>query len=402
MGRPSRGSRRNQRGCDRARSETVATIVDVVPPERAVAAGDHPAVHVGVRPVRDRPVQVRGERVGRPRAVRGCKQDARAQVVERVRLEQSPNREPASVRREGRIGRPAVGRQDLAGFHGSIGVLGDAARTGGALRVHVHGPDRRPRSQVGLVAAVGGEGDRPPVRVPDDVADAPVAGRDLARDGAGPGVDHEQVRPAVEVPGLIPAPVGPGDAAGARARRVGGAPGGRAVPRAGPGRRPGTVAGRPHEVVDRIDGPHEEPWRVDLGDERDPLPVRRPGDLADRAEPTAAAESGDAAVDGHRGEGRRSVVVERVGADEGERRAVRREPWLAVADHALAERPRSADATTVQRDRDQVAHVFEAAGRAADDDREAAVGAQVELIEHHLAMDVGRSERAFGDHARSG
>ena len=163
---------------------------------------DHPAVQVGVGPVADRPVEVR----------------ARAAAAVR-------SRRPARRRRpgSGRRAAPArAGRRPRASVRPATTPDGSpsrrargprAARPSAPRDVDVDRPDRRPRLEVGLRAAVGGERDRPAVGMPRDVRDAPVAARDLARP-APASIDDEQVRPAVAVALLVPAPVGAGDPAG--------------------------------------------------------------------------------------------------------------------------------------------------------------------------------------------
>ena len=113
-----------------------------------------------------------------------------------------------------------------------------------------------------------------------------------------------------------------------------------------------SLLGRP----DPGDRPDEPARRVDLRGEGDAGPVRRPGDLADAA--VAAAPDGPhpAAVDGDQPQGRRRVVVGRVGPDEGDGPPVGRDPRARVADDAAGQDPRPGDpgSATVERHGQQV------------------------------------------------
>ena len=86
----------------------------------------------------------------------------------------------------------------------------------GCLAVDVDGPDRRPRTQVRLRAAIGGECDGPAIGAPRQLVNAPVAGRDAPRPRPAAGFDDEQVRPAIQVSAGVEPPIGPGDAARGR------------------------------------------------------------------------------------------------------------------------------------------------------------------------------------------
>ncbi len=278
-----------------------------VDPRRAVPAPDHPARQVAVDPAGDGPVEVRGEVDGLAgaAAVGGRDDDGRADVVERLRLQHADRRDPAAVRRDRRLGRIAGGREDLA-------------RLGGprlAGRVHVHRPDRGARREVRVRAAIAGEDHGPAVGVPRDVADAPVAAGDLPRHGAPLQVDDPQVRPAVDVALLVPAPVDAVDPAGAGAVLVGGP-----------------------DPGDRSDEPA---WRVHLRGEGDPRPVRRPGDLADAAvaaapdvrtrPPSMPISCRVAGASSSAGSVRTNATVRPVGRD----------PRARVADDAAGQDPRS-------------------------------------------------------------
>ncbi len=254
-----------------------------------MAATHHPAVEVGVGPVADHAIELGVQLVGRPLAVAWADDDARAEVVERLRLEEADGRQPPAVRRPGRVIRPAARGHDLA----RLAPFAAAA-------IHVDGPDRRAGDEIRLRAAIGREGDGLAVRVPGDVEYAPVASRHLARLRAGP-IDDEQVRPPIAVALAVPAPVGPGDPAGAR---LGGL--GRGTPL-----RAAAGADRGHRA-------DQEPGRVDFRGVREAAAVGRPRQLGDGAvlggprEPDAGIRSRDV-EQGDRG-GR--IVVGGVGADE--------------------------------------------------------------------------------------
>ena len=169
--RRSAGSIEKTYGCERPRSEIVATIRRLVEPERAVPAVHEPAGEVGVDPVADRPVEVRGEMLRRPRAVGRSEDDAGL-----MSSSGSGSRMPiAAIQRPS--GRPAGWFAQPPGARTSRGSACVAV-------VDVDRPDRRSRVEVGLGAAIAREGDRPAVGVPRDVRDAPVAARDLARSAA--------------------------------------------------------------------------------------------------------------------------------------------------------------------------------------------------------------------------
>ena len=184
------------RGDDRAQVE----------PVRPRPTADHPAVEIGVRPVADRPVEPRCERPRRARSVRRADQDSRAGIVQWIGFEHTDGREPAPVGRE----------------RGPAGEPGHAEhRTRRLVVVHVDGPDGRPWVRVGGCAQVRRERDRPAIGRPAEVDRAPVAARDLARPGTRMSLDDEQVRPAVEMAGPVPAPIRARDPSGQR-RAVGG------------------------------------------------------------------------------------------------------------------------------------------------------------------------------------
>ena len=128
-----------------------------------------------------------------------------------------------AVGRTGRVVRPAARGQDLLRL--------------GRRGVHVHGPDRGPWHEIRFGASVRAEGDGPTIRMPGDIADAPVAAGRLARLRPWAGLDDEQVRPAIAMALLVPTPVGPRD-----------------VPRAG-----GVLRGRadpPHRTDEKPGGIH--------------------------------------------------------------------------------------------------------------------------------------------------
>ena len=84
-----------------------------------------------------------------------------------------------------------------------------------------------------------------------------------------------------------------------------------------------------------------------------------------------------------------------IGPDEGERVAVRAEPRPRVADRPAGQLARRRDgAPRSQIDREQVADIAVALDRPPDDDREPAVGGQVELLDHDDAADVLGGHRA--------
>ena len=176
----------------------------VVEPERAVAG------HRTNQPLRSVSTQLPIGRsrsgassYGCPRAVGRADDDAR-DSCRRAALARACRRRRSSVRRATRR-------------RGSPSRRSRAPRVGSRLAlIDVDRPDRRPPVEVGLRPAIAGEGDRPVVGMPRDVGDAPVAARDLARSAARE-VHDEEVRPAVEMALLVPAPVGAGDVADDRA-----------------------------------------------------------------------------------------------------------------------------------------------------------------------------------------
>ncbi len=195
-------------------------------------------------------------------------------------------------------------------------------------------------------------------------------------------VDDEQVRPAIEVALLVVPPVGPGDAP-----------------------RDGTVVlGRLAATGDRRRLADDEPGRVDLGREGEPVAVRRPGDLADRPmSPDLRRPDPAGPAEVEQVDGRDRVVVGGVGADEGDRVAVGAEPRLGVADRALGELARPGGRALGRKvDREQVADVPVALDRPPDDDRGRAVGRQVELLDHDDAAEVLWGHRSTGRHQRQG
>ncbi len=281
--------------------------------------------------------------------------------------------EPPPVRGVGRPARVAGRRQDLA----RVGVRG----------IHVDGPDGRARADVGLGSAVARERDRPAVRAPGDVRYAPVARGDLPRPRAGRGVNDEQVRPVVEVPELVESPVRPRDSPGRRGRLVR-LDGGRATTRA---------------CGERATLPDDEPRRIDRRCEREPRPVRRPGDGVDAPVLARPDLANPAAAGRYQVDRGRAVLVVRPRADPRYESAVRGDRRLAIHDDPGGERPRpTGRAAGRERDGPQVGDVAVTADRAATDDREAAVGGQVELFEDHLAADVFGLEGAARRHRRQG
>ena len=274
-----------------------------VDPDGAVPPGDHPARQVAVDPVADRPVEVRGEvdRRAGAAAVGRSDQHGRADVVARLGLQDADRRDPAAVRGDRGLGGRAARGEDLARLGGPASP---GASTSTAQIV-----DLGARSGCGPRSLV--KTTRPPVGMPGDVAHAPVAARDLPRRGAACEVHDEQVRPAVQVALLVPAPVDAVDPARARA----------------------VLVGRP----DAGDRPDEPARRVDLGGERDAGPVRRPGDLAHPAVAAAPDGAHPAAVDADQPQGRGRVVVGGVGPDEGDGPPVRRDPRARVADDAAGQ-----------------------------------------------------------------
>ncbi len=347
----------------------------VVQPIRTVPAADHPAVEVGIDPVADRPVQLGVQRVGRGGTVGRAEQDVGAHVVERLALEDPDRGDPATIGRPGGVIRPAVRGKDLARF-------GDRARAAALVppRVDVDGPDRLVQAQVGIGSASGGERDRPAVGVPCDVLHAPVASGDLA--GSRPRAIHdEQVRPPIQVSFAIPAPVGTRDAASEGRGWVGG-------PLA---RLP---ADRGHLAL-------EEARRVDLGGERQASPVRRPRQLPDGAMATRLHRPDPVGLsDVQQLQRGRSVVVGGIGADEGQRVAVGAEAWLRVADDPARELARPRERAALKVDGEQVAEVAVALDRAADDDRELAVGREIQLLDDDDTSEVLGGHRSAARHGR--
>ena len=340
----------------------------VIEPGRPVVAGHEPAGEIRVDPVADGPVEVRRDEPGWSRAIGRAEEDARADVVDRVRVEEALGGDPAAVRRPCRLRAPS--RPERAPRAARYPASSTSTR-----------PDRRPRVEIGFRAAVAGEGDRPAVGVPGDLRDTPVAARHLPWPAVGH-VEDEQMRPSVAMPLLVPAPVRPGDVPGHGRLGI------RSLRRTSARDGPGPAA--------------DEPGRVDLGGEGQSHTVRRPCDLADRA---MAPDSGHMhpvrssdVEDADRGD---RVVVGRVASDEGERVAVGAETRFGIADRAAGQLTRGRDVAAGREvDREQVAEVAVAPDRAPDDHRGPAIDGQVELLDHDHAPDVLGCHRASTGHAR--
>ncbi len=148
----------------------------------------------------------------------------------------------------------------------------------------------------------------------------------------------------------------------------------------------------------------DEPRRVDLGGERQPSAVRRPGDLAD---PTVLARSCHSDRSRTRqvedGDAGRRIVVGWIGPDERQRPPIRREARLGIARQPVGQLARPRDlAPGAQVDREQVPDVADPLDRAANHDRRPTVERQVEFLDDDHASEVGWSHRAARRHARQG
>ena len=104
------------------------------------------------------PIELGRERDRRPGAVGRRDHDSRAEVVERIRFHDPDRGQPASIGRDRGVAGRAAQAQDLDRL-----AAADADP-----------PDRRSRSQVGGRAPVGGEDERPSVRVPAGPGDTPI------------------------------------------------------------------------------------------------------------------------------------------------------------------------------------------------------------------------------------
>ena len=189
----------------------------------------------------------------RPGPVGRSDEEARADVVERLGLVDADRHDPCGrPARSGVVG-PAGRGQDLA----RLGI-GRRPRPRPRSWFGAGGPRSGPRAEVNATVRPSG------LQAMSDTPQSPeVTWRGVA---PGVGVHDEQVRPAVQVADAVPAPVRAGDPSGQRAI----------------GRRGPAAPCRPQR---RGTSPDEEPRRVHLGREREPAPVGRPGDLADRPEP---------------------------------------------------------------------------------------------------------------------
>jgi hypothetical protein len=192
-------------------------------------------------------------------------------------------------------------------------------------------------------------------------------------------IDDEQVRPPIAMALAVPAPVGPGDPSGARLGGFGG--GGLRVPAAG---------------ADRGYRADDEPGRIDFRGEREPSAIGRPGQLGDGPmlagprEPDARIGSRE--VD--QGDRRQYVVIRGVGADERQAVTIGAEAGPGVAHDPERHLARPQGRAIAQSDREEMPVILVALDRAADDDRESAVGREVELLDDDDAADVLRDHRA--------
>ena len=175
-------------------------------PERSAAARRHPARQVRVGPLADGSVQVRREHPRLRRPIDGGGDEARAEVVEGLGLVQADRRRSRrpSGDHAGWLAQPPAARTS----RGSVASV--PSRSTSTAQIVVRGR----RSASGPRAR--GEGDRPAIGAPCDVGHAPIARGDLARGGTRRRVDHEEVRPAIEVADAVPAPIRAGDAPGQR------------------------------------------------------------------------------------------------------------------------------------------------------------------------------------------
>ena len=205
----------------------------------------------------------------------------------------------------GWLAQPAGG-EDLARLGGRGRAAGPAPRF---ASVDVDGPDRGPRMEVGVGAAVGGEGDRsgrPDARRCPTTPQSPLVtwrGRAARARSTTNRCDQRS-----RWPSLVPAPVGAGDVAGSRRGRLGGG-----------------LRIRSASATDGRRRPDDEPRRIDLGGEGEAPAVRRPGDLADGAVIAASGRTRRAcrACEVEQADRRRRVVVGRVRPDERERPPIR-------------------------------------------------------------------------------
>ena len=182
----SRDRSMTSHGCDRPRSETAIDDAVRPRPRRARCGLDHPARRGRVStqlPIGRSRSGVSVDRRRRP--VGRAEEEAGADVVERVGLDDPDGGDPPPVGGVGRAAGRAGRREDLARL--------------GVGRVDIDGPDRRPRAEVGIRAAVGGERTVRPsgLQVMPGTPQSPRVtwrGRAPRAD-----VDDEEVRPVVEV-----------------------------------------------------------------------------------------------------------------------------------------------------------------------------------------------------------
>ena len=254
------GSSRNRTGCERPRSLTVATIV----PGSSQYGPGRP---VTIQPLRSVSVQLP---IGRSRSGASAYggRDPSAGPIRIPGLTSSSG--SASSTPTAASQRPSGEKR--AGWR----TRPREHRTRRLVVVDVDGPDGRPRVRVGDCDP-GPPRTRPSGRrAPRLRSPRPSRRRDLARPGTGTRLDDEQVRPAVEMAGPVPAPVRARDPSGERRAARGLCAGGPPLP--GP------------PAADRRDGPDEESRRIDLGDERQAAAVGRPGELATEPWPRAGSE----------------------------------------------------------------------------------------------------------------
>ena len=234
---------------------------------------------------------------GWPRAVGRADEDAGHDVVERLGLEEADGGDPATVRRPGRVVRPAAGGEDLARL-GALAAHASGSSTSTA-QIVVRGwrSGSGPRSVVKAIVRPSG------CQAMSETPQSPLVtwrGRAVAQSTT-KRCDHRSRWPSSsqrQSVRVMRRARGDGVSATFAFGRAGG---------------------------DRAGLADDEPRRVDLGGEREAAAVGRPGELADR--PVIArswrAHGVGRALEIEQRDPRGRVVVGRVGADEGERVAVR-------------------------------------------------------------------------------